>query len=305
MDGGSMNPRQVIDDIRQNKYGIGSDGRQREDFKEISSDLKSAIAQLSTGLYGEDVHFILELIQNAEDNKYAESVLPDLKFVVLDKDPTHTPGSDGCLCVLNNEQGFGEANVRSVCATGKSTKSKKDGYIGEKGIGFKSVFTVTDEPHIFSNGYQFKFKGENCDPNIELAFVVPYWIDEVQQVARQSGYTTCLLLPIKIGQRENIETELARIAPESILFLSHLENLTVDLEASKHSISLMRDASAAPLVDLVVNKDGKDEPLLQYWVAKKEIVVPADINETKRDQITEREIVVAFPLTQNYSPGTL
>ena len=51
---------------------------------------------------------------------------------------------------------FGEANVRSLCSVGKSTKKKAEGYIGEKGIGFKSVFRVTDEPAVYSNGYRFR-----------------------------------------------------------------------------------------------------------------------------------------------------
>lgn len=33
---------------------------------------------------------------------------------------------------------------------------------GEKGIGFKSVFVWTDEPHVLSNGYDFKFKHAVC-----------------------------------------------------------------------------------------------------------------------------------------------
>jgi hypothetical protein len=31
------------------------------------------------------------------------------------------------------------------------------GYIGEKGIEFKSVFLVTSQPYIFSNGYKIRF----------------------------------------------------------------------------------------------------------------------------------------------------
>ncbi len=42
--------------------------------------------------------------------------------------------------VRNNEQGFTEANVRALCAINNSTKKGIQGYIGQKGIGFKSVF---------------------------------------------------------------------------------------------------------------------------------------------------------------------
>lgn len=305
MGGEQLTPEQVINDIRQKKYGIGDDGRQREDFREISGDLRNAIEQLSTGLYEEDVHFILELIQNAEDNRYSESVLPDLKFCLVEEDPTDTPGSKGCLCVYNNETGFSEDNVRSVSATGKSTKTKKQGYIGEKGIGFKSVFTATDQPHIFSNGYQFKFKGEGGDKKIELAYVVPYWVEDVPDLAGKYGYTTCLLLPIKANQREVIKNELSRIDPESILFLSRVENFSVEIEATDTSVNLIRDGSAAPRVDLMVNANGEDQPLSEYWIAKKLFDVPSDIDESKRDQVTDREVSIAFPLSKPSESGTL
>ena len=51
-----------------------------------------------------DIHFILELIQNAEDNKY-QIDSAELKFVLIDDDPTAIPNSDGCLCIFNNEVG--------------------------------------------------------------------------------------------------------------------------------------------------------------------------------------------------------
>lgn len=47
------------------------------------------------------------------------------------------------VTVLNNERGFSPANVRALCDVGRSTKGKGGlGYIGQKGIGFKSVFRV-------------------------------------------------------------------------------------------------------------------------------------------------------------------
>lgn len=44
------------------------------------------------------------------------------------------------------------------------------------GIGFKSVFLVSSQPHIFSNGYQIKF---NAKPSAEcdIGYIVPEWVD--------------------------------------------------------------------------------------------------------------------------------
>jgi hypothetical protein len=47
------------------------------------------------------------------------------------------------IVVLNNERGFSAENIRALCDIGNSTKKGSNmGYIGNKGIGFKSVFRV-------------------------------------------------------------------------------------------------------------------------------------------------------------------
>ncbi|KAM5385312.1 hypothetical protein ACJZ2D_000953 [Fusarium nematophilum] len=77
---------------------------------------------------------LLELIQNAEDNTY-DCATPSLSF-------TYKRGS---LRVDCNEIGFSDSNVRAICKIGESTKAglgRSARYIGEKGIGFKSVFKV-------------------------------------------------------------------------------------------------------------------------------------------------------------------
>jgi hypothetical protein len=47
---------------------------------------------------------------------------------------------------LRDAQGFSAADVRSICDLGASTKVGDVGSIGHKGIGFKSVFAVSDPP---------------------------------------------------------------------------------------------------------------------------------------------------------------
>ncbi len=80
-------------------------------------------------------------LQNADDNRYLHSLPPAVEFVLQ-------PGS---ITVLNNEGGFTANDVRALCDVGQSTKAKAGGgFIGQKGIGFKSVFKVTDAPQVCS-----------------------------------------------------------------------------------------------------------------------------------------------------------
>eukprot|EP00727_Mastigamoeba_balamuthi_P012729 m51a1_g8079 hypothetical protein (258) ;mRNA; f:211198-212526 len=105
------------------------------------------IDYLSAGLYSEQSHFVLELIQNADDNQYAAGVEPTLRVTV------HQDG----VSFENNELGFTRANVLALCNVGDSTKHGMKGLIGHKGIGFKSVFSVSPRPEIHSRCYHFMF----------------------------------------------------------------------------------------------------------------------------------------------------
>lgn len=76
---------------------------------------------------------LLIQVQNADDNNYPENVEPTLAFIL----------QDSGIVVLNNERGFSAQNMRALCDVGNSTKKgSSTGYIGKKGIGFKSVFRV-------------------------------------------------------------------------------------------------------------------------------------------------------------------
>jgi hypothetical protein len=71
-------------------------------------------------------HFVLELVQNADDCSFVEGATPTLR-ICADQDRIE---------FFNNEVGFTERNVLALCSMGESTKKASDaGYIGNKGIG--------------------------------------------------------------------------------------------------------------------------------------------------------------------------
>lgn len=143
---------QHIEQIRRELFWLDDTTRQPSE-NPLLGMLRRALNQLSTGIFEHAHHYVFELTQNADDNNYSDEADHFLKFVLLEDDPTGTPGSQGCLCVLNDEMGFERKHVESLCDIGNSTKKgNREGYIGEKGIGFKSVFLISDRPHIISNG---------------------------------------------------------------------------------------------------------------------------------------------------------
>ncbi len=171
--------RKVIETIRHEEFGVGIklEGKQQELAKKQREREGRGIKRLSLELYSKDTHFVLELIQNADDNNYPPHFtemgysqtssfdLPSLKFVI----------DDQAITVLNNECGFSENNIRAICDVGKSTKgAHRSGYIGQKGIGFKSVFRITDTPSIHSNSFHIRFDA-STDP---IGFILPHWCEE-------------------------------------------------------------------------------------------------------------------------------
>ena len=48
------------------------------------------------------------------------------------------------------------------------------GIVGQKGIGFKSVFRVSDCPEVHSNGYHIRFDAKSG----HVGYILPQWIGE-------------------------------------------------------------------------------------------------------------------------------
>lgn len=57
---------------------------------------------------------------------------------------------------------------------GKNLKSCFGVNAGQKGIGFKSVFRVTDEPEIHSNEFHIKFDVHSGP----TGYILPQWVEE-------------------------------------------------------------------------------------------------------------------------------
>jgi len=261
----------------------------------IKDSLNNSIQALAQDLYSKETHFIFELIQNAEDNKYNETE-PSLCFELLKSDPTNTQNATGALIIRNNETGFIPENVDAICAVGKTTKVKCQGYIGEKGIGFKSVFRITTVPHIFSNGYHFCLP--ETDENTGLGYIVPRWIDENLPAIDPSLTTIILPLDKPDFDYEAVKGMLREIEPETILFLSKLKELRVITE-SGDDLSFLKDDTKAPLIQLLIQgqKEGREyseiDELLFYT---KSVHKPKTIGHEKRLGIDKRNVSIVFSI---------
>jgi hypothetical protein len=287
----------LIEAFKKEKYQYDSQTGLCNLPEDAKSDYDNALKILSEQLYSKDIHFIFELIQNAEDNHYANSVTPELSFELLEDDPTDTPGCLGCLVIRNNEVGFNINNIKAISSIGRSTKkNQKDvGYIGEKGIGFKSVFVVSPSPHILSNGFKIKFLKD--DPLAGLGYIVPYWLeDDFSRFYDTKG--TVLLLPLQDKQGsecsmyEKVQAELIKFYSEIVLFLKKLTKLSIK---TPNYCAVYEAKRQGDYVNLsVASSEGNTS--VTYLLNRQIVTVPELAKNELRQNVTQREISLAFPV---------
>ena len=129
-------------------------------------EVASMAAQVEADYHG---RFIVELLQNASDQA-TEAGLVDSCVTIM--------RTAELVAFANEGIEFKEEGLRSITSLGLSTKRPQDA-IGNKGIGFKSVFQVSESPEIYSSpsstesfadaqGLMFKLSlTPLADPNVE------------------------------------------------------------------------------------------------------------------------------------------
>jgi len=163
------------------------------------------------------MHFIMELIQNSDDNSYPEMKVPRMTI-------TYKPG---CLRIDTNEIGFSKSDVEAICSIGQSTKvgSKKHSEAtGEKGVGFKSVFGVSDRVFITSGHYSFMFSNTTS-----LDRLAPTWAEFPESPT--AGHTTILLYLFPDWDAK-VAAELQNLDATVLLFLRQLQEINVCISPS-------------------------------------------------------------------------
>jgi hypothetical protein len=187
-------------------------------------------AEFLARLYADPFRFLEEIIQNTEDacarNTSGEGPCM-LRFCLF------TDRID----ILHNGIPFDEHDLMAVTTFAGTTKDRADGInqIGKFGIGFRSVFGVTDQPEIHSAHWHFRI----ADYEI---------LEETAPVSIPEGFTTLIRLPFRKGKEKefsvNVRTGLMNIRPYTLLFLEHLKLLEIRI-GSRGVIRMERTSTPA------------------------------------------------------------
>ncbi len=254
----------------------------------IWRDYLNALGLISQVVFTRSSGFILELMQNAED---AGLDLQDMGVFEIGINKQRVK-------VTHNGRPFNENDVKALCGI-RSSKKPERGTLGYLGIGFKSVFKVTDCPEVYSNGYQFKFDRNHeewGDPSNTPWHVLPIWIDQPSEPI-DHGKTTFVVPFREEAYYADLREELANLRTELYLFLRWLKRIEVADEVSGTSWVLENTGT---------NEDGittlkHDGHCQRFRFFRRLVQVPDWVKEDRltqdyRADVVRREIVVAFAL---------
>ena len=175
--------------------------RRREVWYTATRENKFDFDILLSGLYHDPSHFIYEILQNAED-----ASATSIKFSLF---------SDR-LEIIHNGTAFSLDDIEAITGIGNTTKSDDLTAIGNFGVGFKSIFAITQSPSIHSGPFHFEIKN----------FVVPSILEGLSNLAE-----TKFVFPFNHKERSNeelfdlISTKLQNLEDQTLLFLSNIEEI--------------------------------------------------------------------------------
>lgn len=224
----------LLEAIRRENLGVYRESpiRVREDA--------SQEAEIASNYRG---RLVYELLQNADDAMYGYPTHDDrIQFRLDEKN----------LWVGNGGRPLTEADARGLCGTGASTKGDTSGpkraFIGQKGMGFKSVLEITECPRVYSTSGGFQMDAALARPAIEAQLAekghpapksvpvmrFPWPLDDEPRAwteAKASGINTLFQFPLRsdlgADQWQALADRLLKLPVTTVLFLKHLERVEV------------------------------------------------------------------------------
>ena len=257
-------------------------------------------------LYSKETRFLYELIQNAEDNSYSTATADgEEPFLAFNLHPDR-------IIVDSNEDGFSKSNIRAICSVGNSTKKHSAGYIGEKGIGFKSVFKIAQKVHIHSGPFSFAFSHTRDDDDDGLGMITPYYEDAEEL---PMGVRTRMTLTLSDATKAKERASELRDVPDTFLmFLSRLQRLSIELYppddvpmAIQYSKRETKENGLYMTFLTKTTRKGKEESTSERkYYTMKSAVHDLPFDEARKDKqgnsIDRATVILAFPVDKHDKP---
>lgn len=225
------------------------------------------------------------------------------------------------IVVECNEDGFTKGNLQAICDVGKSSKTgDQQGYIGEKGIGFKSVFMAAWKVDIQSGDLSFYFKHRNQDKG--LGMIHPVWLKPTEKLPRPLTRMTLWLHEDggeeqRTSRSETIRQQFKDLDSNLLLFMAKLKEIRVSYfdnngnQESSTVFSIRDTGNNLVTVTKSVVKGSEDKATeSQVYYLVKHTVGNLEKNENRSYSADEEQtsayatakVVLGFPLNADSVP---
>jgi len=254
----------------------------------IWSDYINALKLIAQVVFTRSSGFILELLQNAED----AGLGLEYSGVFEIKINQHRAK------VIHNGHPFNESDVKALCGI-RSSKKPEKGTLGYLGIGFKSVFKVTDSPEIYSDGLQFKFDRNNPawdNPSNTPWHVLPIWIEHPSEPVDPEK--TTFIVPFRDETYyQSLLQEVAKLRTELYLFLRWIKRIEVVDEVSGRSWVLENAGESKDgIVTLRHDSQAQRFRFFRHTCQVPDWVKGDRLTQEYRANVAQREIAIAFAI---------
>ena len=254
--------------------------------------------------YAYQAHFIFELLQNSED--------------ALRERGSEWQGSRAVSFNLTKNElrfshfgrPFNEADVRGICDIGRSAKADDLTAIGRFGIGFKSVYAITDRPEVHSGPEDFAIEN----------YVLPVAAPTIER----NMDDTIFLLPLKSNEEssyDDIATGLIGLGASSLLFLRQIDEVQWHIDDGRSGHYLRESKTLGEgirRVTVIGHMFGEQDVSSEWLVFSRsvtrdegspashvEIAFFLDSDKRNIQPISDSRLVVFFPTTLETHLGFL
>ena len=198
---------------------------------------------------------LIELMQNADD--------AGANRLLVKKT------SDKCYMIANDGRIFNENDLISLCRSGASTKKRKGGTIGYRGIGFKSVVNYSSRVHLISGQMKITFSREMTKDELNNAENVPLvrlphvfnsnlFANEICELQNE-GYNTIFVFETKSSA---IEDELKNFDSSCLLFLNNLQSVVFEIDENVDSYRFSKEKKEEDINLIKLIEENKTEEWL-------------------------------------------
>ena len=191
---------------------------------------------------------------------------------------------DNILSISNTGAEFSTKGIEGITTIGESTKQSQD-YIGFKGIGFKSIQEITEEPKIITRFGSIYFdrkltlekynNPQMKEEQVPLFYFPHFNSTKLSDTEIQKGIVTKIELPIKENvTEEKIVEAFSEIQAKQLILLGNIKNLHFETEKNISKFSIKKNPQKR---FIEVKEDDNPSIKFRYFTPTNKVTIPVEV----------------------------